>query len=276
VLHGWRVWFETFGVCCLRLSWGYVTLLCSWGCGMARPIHKSNGGRVMKRLMLLVLCCCGAMTLLVASSAGAQGLPEASPSSSSNTTNVISLSKPRITTSLNKSILCEESTTGTSEETSPPRLGRFHIVFRGCVGEESGLKVKCTGLGDSTTGETLMLGEYHLVYDTGGTELGVAILFLVEPVHLTCLGIILNIVEGEQVCLIKEPYVEKSLHEMVCEGSAGVQKETWLNDNGETIKPKLKVISEEKTEGTVALELKALILFLNSKKESTPTKIVMS
>jgi hypothetical protein len=149
-------------------------------------------------------------------------------------------------------------------------------VFKGCVGEEEGLKVKCTGLGDSTTGEILVLGDYHLVYDTNEPELGVAILFIVEPTHFTCLGIFLNIVEGEQVCLLKEPYISKSLHKLVCTGNgAGKQSETWLNDNAETITPKLKVLSEEKTEGEAAYELEALILFLNNNKESTPTNITI-
>ena len=233
----------------------------------------------MNRLKVLVLAILAvfAVGVAVASSASAQGLPTVSPSSKENTTNAISLSEPKYTLSNGNTVVCEKTSTGTSKETGfPSALGEFHITFRGCVGTLAGIKAKCTGLGDATTGEILSLGEYHIVYDTGGTELGAAILFLVNATHFTCAGLFLNIVTGEQVCLIKEPYVSKSLHELVCEGSKGVQKETYLNDSGTTISPKLSVVEGEESKPTADEEANALILFLNAKKESTATVVVMN
>lgn len=228
----------------------------------------------MGRLRLLVLVVFAVLVVGVVWVAGAsasQGLPTALSSATIHS-KAVSLNAPVYTLTNGNKVECTTATTGESEETSE-HAGTFHIKFLGCVGELSGAKAKCTGLGDSTTGEILTLGHYDLVYDTGSTELGVAILFLVEPTHFTCLGIFLNVVEGEQVCLILEPYVEKTLHEMVCESSSGgVQKETYLNDNGETVSPKLTVTEGESTKVNAAESAKALLLWVNA--SGTNIKVV--
>ena len=229
------------------------------------------------KIVMLTLFAVWALAGLVVASAAAQGLPTASPTNKENTTDDISLTAPTYVLTNGNKLVCETSSTGTSKETgSPAGKGEFHATFKGCTGELSGIKAKCTGLGDANTGEILSLGEYHLVYDTGGTELGVAILSLVASTHFTCAGLFLNVVSGELVCLVKEPYVSKSLHEGVCEQSKGVQKETWLNDSGASITPKLVVTEGEEGKPGAAVEGKALGLTLNAKKESTSTVTVMN
>ena len=235
----------------------------------------------MSRLKVLVLALFAVLALgvlVASSSASAAGLPSVLPTATTNTTDGTNIGVSKYTTSKKTKIECEKAT-GTTEETkSPEALGPFHITFTKCTGEAGGIKgVACTGLGDANSGEILVLGEYHLVYDTGEPELGVAILFLVNSLHFTCLGLILNVVSGEQVCLIKEPYVEKTLHEFTCTPAGeGIQSETYLNDKKEAVTPKLMISENEGTPGTAAEEAKGLILWLNAKKESTKTKIDMS
>jgi hypothetical protein len=233
------------------------------------------GGRVVLRLRLfvsglLVLLTCGSVAILPAT---AQALPERL-SSTAFSADGVSVGAQKYVLSNGNKVECESSSS-TSEETAPPRAGLFHIVFKGCVGEVSGIKAKCTGLGDTSTGEVLVLGEYHLVYDTGEPELGVAVLFLVNPTHFTCASLFLNVVEGEEVCLVKEPYVEKTLHQLVCASKGGKQSDTWLNDSGETITPKLSVTEGENSRPEGAWELELLVLWLEA-GGNAHTKIVMS
>lgn len=207
------------------------------------------------------------------------GLPTVSPSAATNKTDAISISKPTYNLSNGNNVECGTSSVGSSEETkSPAALGSFKINFKECVGHVSGLSAKCTGLSQSTTGEIESTGEYHLVYDTAGTELGVAILFLVATTHFTCAGLFLNIVSGEQACLIKEPYVEKTLAKMVCEQTKnGEQKEIYFNDAGTEVHPKLTVHEGESETAISASEVaEALLLFLNAKAENVKSLIKMT
>jgi hypothetical protein len=218
-----------------------------------------------------------AVTVAAVSSASAAGLPTANPTSTTSSTDAISLNAPKYILTNGNKIECTTATTGTATETkSPEAAGEFHITFRGCVGEVSGIKAKCTGLGDATEGEILTLGTYKSVYDTKGTELGVGILFEVASTHLTCAGLFLNIITGEQLCLVKEPYVAKTLHEMVCEQASGVQKETYANDAGTIITPKLVVTEGENAKPGAAEEAKALLLHLSGSKANVSTVYVMN
>jgi hypothetical protein len=235
----------------------------------------------MKQLKALALALFAVLALaaVVASSASAteQGLPTVLPTAKGNKTDGISIGTPKYVLNNGNNVICEASSVGETEETESPKpLGTFHIKFKGCVGEQGGIKAKCTGLGDLVTGEILSLGTYHLVYDTGGTELGVAILFLVGATHFNCAGLFLNVTSGEQLCLIKEPYVEKTLHLFVCEGSKGVQSETYLNDKAETISPKLIVTEGEGATPSAAEEAVGLILWLDPTGKNVSTIIMMT
>jgi hypothetical protein len=119
------------------------------------------------------------------------------------------------------------------------------------------LTAKCTGLGEATAGEILVLGEYHFVYDKIDAELMVGILFLWNSTHFTCGGLFLNVVSGEQLCLIISPYTAKTLHEFVCTQTGGVQGGAWFNDAGTEIKPKLTVTESEEAKPGAAWESKA-------------------
>ena len=233
----------------------------------------------MRQLKALALALFAVLALaaLVASSASAQGLPEVLPTAATNKTDGISIGSPKYELTNGNNVVCESTSIGETTETgSPNPLGLFHINFKGCVGETGGIKAKCTGLGDLTTGQILALGEYHLVYDTGGTELGVALLFLVNSTHFTCANLFLNVVSGEQLCLIKEPYVAKTLHLFVCAQSQGVQSGTYLNDGGTTITPKLTVTEGENATPGMALEGTGLLLWLNGSGSNVSTVIMMN
>jgi hypothetical protein len=79
----------------------------------------------------------------------------------------------------------------TGEETSA-NLGAFHIHFTGCT---SLLGSTCTGLGDAS-GTELWLGTFHFwLYKTSGGALSAALVYLINPTHFECAGI-LTIVEG--------------------------------------------------------------------------------
>jgi hypothetical protein len=234
---------------------------------------------VVRRFGLLVLGLCVVLVVGVVWVAGASaaGLPTALAAGGVKFgADATSISAPVYELSNGNKIECTTSTTGTSEEETGS-TGYFHIKFVGCVGEVSGIKAKCTGLGDSTTGEVLTLGKYDLVYDTAGSELGVAILFLFGATHLTCAGLFLNVFEGTLLCLIKEPYVEKVLHEMVCIGKEGKQEETLINDNGETVSPSLIVTEGENSKPSLDIKAKWLLLWLNlSTKENVKVVVHMT
>jgi hypothetical protein len=80
-------------------------------------------------------------------------------------------------------------------------------------------------------------------------------------------------VTGEQFCLVKEPYVANTLHEMVCEQAGGVQKETYANNAGTIITPKLVVTEGENGKPGAAIEAKFLALHLNAKKRKCQHRI---
>lgn len=137
---------------------------------------------------------------------------------------------------------CEKSKAeGTIEETKP--LGLFHITLESC--KSSG--VSCTGLGDKS-GEILVLGTYHLVFDKLGallSEAGVGILFLLEHVHFTCV-IVLVLVLGEVLCLIK-PVNSKTKHfEIKCDQKVGDPEETvYWNSKGAEVKLKEALLTSK-------------------------------
>jgi hypothetical protein len=133
---------------------------------------------------------------------------------------------------------------GTSTETSSkPPEGRFHIHFSGCTTEVGTEVVKCTGLGE-TAGVILVLGTWALVFDKligkAFESLTTAVLFKNELVHFTCGGIALvNVlafvagVSGETLCLHLNPTVKEFTHEFHCIGElAGGTKPKAIEEYG--------------------------------------------
>lgn len=130
-------------------------------------------------------------------------------------------------------VKCTEVTGEGSEEAKKP-LGTVHFDFKNCTTEESGLKVKCTGLGETTSGTILVLGTWHLVFDRkkGGTfaELTTGPLFLISLVHFSCSSLILVEVHGEQLCLhlkATEKSTTHSFHCVVAGTTENEQSEEW-------------------------------------------------
>jgi hypothetical protein len=164
-----------------------------------------------------------------------------------------------------KKVVCQKDTSeGTIEAEKP--LGLFHIAFEGCKGE--GIAA-CNSLGDKAE-VILSLGTYHFVFDKLGSlekkELGIGVLFLLEPVHFECLGV-LQTVTGEVLCLIK-PVDELVKHfEIVCEQVKGDPSETlYWNEGGTEVKmggEALKSTQNEKEVDMAGELTTALILTVN-------------
>lgn len=126
---------------------------------------------------------------------------------------------------------------GTSEETSnKPPSGRFHINFKKCKSLKPIKGITCTGLGDTTAGEILVLGTWTLVFDALGTgeALKTAVLFTVESTHFECSGIELDVVAGQVLCLHTNPTTKSTTHEFSCKQTKGKPEETkYWNAAGE-------------------------------------------
>lgn len=117
------------------------------------------------------------------------------------------------------------SSEGTSETTSTV-AGKFDELFLNCTA--GGLK--CTGLPDTTTGSILATGNIdYLHFTDAGGVLRLAIIFLLNPVHFECLGILTE-VTGHVVGVLSEPSgtLTKKLT-AVLTGAKGVQTPTVVN-----------------------------------------------
>jgi hypothetical protein len=178
-------------------------------------------------------------------------------------------------------VTCKSATAAEGTVEQPKPLGLFHIHFKECTGEASGLKASaCTGLGDEEK-TILSLGSWHLVYDHLGTSLseaGVAILFLLDNVHFVCnfeiVGAQLILVPlGSMVlCLITNPTTLQATFEFKCKGTAakGVTEESKYYNSGGTlvsISTLLSAVNEgtneqsvEKALGTIEFPVAALLM----------------
>lgn len=117
------------------------------------------------------------------------------------------------------------------EEKDKP-LGTFHISLKECSTTILGIKVTCSGLRDATS-IVLVLGTYHLVFDTLA-PLNSATLLLISPeVHFSCSTTLL-LVKGNMLCLDVEPTKRAFTHEFKCQTVvAGDSEETkYFNDAG--------------------------------------------
>jgi len=123
-------------------------------------------------------------------------------------------------------LVCEKTTSTGEESASKPPSGTFHMTITGCKSTIAGITVKCTGLGDATAGEILALGTWELVFDKNPlTEaLTTALLFKVEPTHLTCAGFVLIVFDGTLLCLHVNPTVKSKTHEYKCEQEKATRK----------------------------------------------------
>src|SRR5690242_3342022 len=104
--------------------------------------------------------------MLTVMPAGAQGLPLVLPEEAKSKTDGLNVGTPIFKGLSGLKITCSAASGNTEEPTAGKALGPMHLTFTGCHGELGTIKSACMGLGDNTSGEILMLGEYHLVYDT--------------------------------------------------------------------------------------------------------------
>jgi hypothetical protein len=130
-----------------------------------------------------------------------------------------------------KNIKCPE-THYTFHQNANEDLGTFHFDFLGCNVTEP-VAAKCTGLGEATAGEILVLGTYHAVFDSL-SPLGAAMLMLVNEVHFSC-SIVLVKVKGELLCLISVPNTKGSKVKLDCSQATGDPSEVKYWNNAGTL-----------------------------------------
>jgi len=205
----------------------------------------------MRRLSMIGLALMAVLALGAFASTTAFALPELLPHGTWTGNDDGGAAKPTLEI-LGGGILpieCAAATGEGADETDT--LGLFHIMFTGCHLKTTA--TRCESAGD--TAETILaLGTYHYVDDFLGTAatLGVAILFLPDHLHLTCLTAVntLILVLGPgPLCLILEPLSLKLSHLFHCEQQAGTQKErTYWDDAGKEVKAALKCTVSEGAE----------------------------
>jgi hypothetical protein len=148
--------------------------------------------------------------------------------------------------------------TATSDESTgeylSTALGEFDILILGLT--SSGLS--CTGLPDTVTGSILMLGTFHLVYLLWLTAKHVGVAFLLNEVHVTCGGLVLERLRGCMLGLllpVNTPVATTGHYTATLRQTGGDQEyTTYLNEenNGS-----VKCLLESST-GTGAFESSAL------------------
>lgn len=204
----------------------------------------------MKRFQLLAPVVLAFLALAATMAATASALLENLPEAVRSTPGE-SVGATKFETVGKLSIECA-SATSTGEETgSKPPKGTFHIMFKECVAKLGIIKGKCTGLGETNAGDILALGTWNLVFDHlgTGTELKTAILFTIEPVHFECVGIQLDIVHGQVLCLHLNPTESSKSHEFHCLQTNGKPEETkyWNAAGTETAIETLTTVVNETT-----------------------------
>ena len=163
-------------------------------------------------------------------------------------------------------IVCQKAKMEGTIEASKP-LGLFHIAFEGCKTSIAA----CTGLGEAKE-VVLLLGTYHLVFDTLGAKLseaGVGILFLFEPAHLECAGKLFA-VEGQLLCLIKPVNTLTKHFEIVCKKGKEVGdpgEVAYSDESGKEVKmgEELFLLKENEGAGTMS-GLNTTMLILTTKE----------
>jgi len=154
-------------------------------------------------------------------------------------------------------VKCPEVTTE-GEQTGKTLLGTFHLHWKGCTTSLGGT---CTGLGDES-GLILALGTFHIVFDSL-TTLGLGVLFLVEPLHFTCVvGLSeLLLVKGEVLCLATPTNSLTKTITVKCETGPenGDPKETvyWNHETGAEVKMGLEGLLTSKNGGAFEMSAQA-------------------
>jgi hypothetical protein len=141
----------------------------------------------MKRIKLLGLALIAMLSLsglIAAASQAVATLPSALPEATFTKTIKSQNKSGKTTFGSGVLELASPSSSGTQEGFAP-KLGLFIVVFKEV--ESVNLGVKCTGLTRLTAGEVEVLGTYHIRdYNIHGV-LHIANIFLLLPVHFTCL-----------------------------------------------------------------------------------------
>jgi hypothetical protein len=218
--------------------------------------NHTQGAIKMRRLSLIGLALIAVLALGAFAASTAFALPELLPHGSWTGKDDGGAAKPTLEISGSTNIvICESGATANGADETDT-LGLFHIDFLGCV--IKGTAVKCESASD-TAGTILLLGTYHYVFDTlgAGESLGVAILFLPEHLHFTCLTPFVNtlilVLGPGPICLILKPLESNLTHLFHCEQEKGIQKErTYWNDEGKEVKASLKCSVNEGAEGECA------------------------
>jgi hypothetical protein len=184
--------------------------------------------RRLKLLGLALAAVCALLVVMAASASAVEPLPSFLPGTAQNFTAEVDEANPKFETVGGLSVTCEKApSTGTLELNKP--LGLFHVAFGEKCKDSTG--TECNGLSD-TAGRILVLGTWHLVIDDEAT-LGVAVLFLIEPVHFSCGALTLVEVTGSVECLVLEPLLLMKLFLIHCIQEKGKQKEVkYVNDAG--------------------------------------------
>jgi hypothetical protein len=145
--------------------------------------------RVGKKVLVLVaaLVALNAIAVLSASAENTKMLPEGT--AASPVTFTATSGEGSFESASGIEVKCKtDSATG---EATSANLGAFHITFTGCT---SLLGSTCTGLGDAS-GTLLWLGTFHFWLYKNGEKLSAALVYLINPVHFECAGV-LTIIEG--------------------------------------------------------------------------------
>jgi len=215
-------------------------ILCAAWRGTTCALNNLNEEQIMTRLRSVVLIVCGVFAVwgaaLVPTSAALPGLLN---SKREVPTSAVQFSAKEAATTV-FTILGGFGVTKCTEvelEVSPEPnfiLGLFHIHFGGTC--TTSLGGTCLGLGDSAG--ILVLGSFHIVYDTL-SALGAAILFLLQHVHYECTVAGLEkliLVLGQVLCLLGTINALTTSNEVRCLGANGDPKEVrYWNDAGTEI-----------------------------------------
>jgi len=108
--------------------------------------------------------------------------------------------KLEIEKGLGSAVKCAKDT-GTGEFTSK-RLGKFDVLFEGCLAESIAGLFLCTGLGDKEKSSSiLVLGEFHLRRLLNNEPKHIVVFFLINEVHFSCEGAI-NVLIRVKGCVV--------------------------------------------------------------------------
>jgi len=182
----------------------------------------------MRSLKLIGIALLASLSLTIAATSAAQAvtlkfLPEKS------TFKFAGNGSSMLETLGKKRIVCL-SFTGSGEIHSE-RLGQMVFFFTDCL--EASLKLKCTGLSDTTTGNITIAAEWHLRHLLSPNEAAFDIAILVSAVHFSCAGLLFT-VNG---CVASDDLVRKSI--WLAGELASIFEFAFLLSNGDAAVPSI-------------------------------------